>query len=133
MRCGTPASPSRTTPSTRTSECFFFVFCLFCCGDRSVFCCSFGFLVETYGSLACCEQPPDSMFDLCSMFLPHPYQIQVPLGTNVVVDKENYTQIAMQALLANERTEDFKFLFRVFRELCEGVQPEVSPPPICSV
>lgn len=33
----------------------------------------------------------------------------------------------MQALLANERTEDFKFLFRVFRELCEGAQPEVSP------
>ncbi|CAB1105884.1 unnamed protein product [Ectocarpus sp. CCAP 1310/34] len=47
------------------------------------------------------------------------------LALIVVVDNENYTQIAMQALLANERTEDFKFLFRVFRELCEGVQPEV--------
>ncbi|CAB1113554.1 unnamed protein product [Ectocarpus sp. CCAP 1310/34] len=48
------------------------------------------------------------------------------LALIVVVDKENYTQIAMQALLANERTEDFKFLFRVFRELCEGVQPEAA-------
>ncbi|CAB1104719.1 unnamed protein product [Ectocarpus sp. CCAP 1310/34] len=47
------------------------------------------------------------------------------LALIVVVDKENYTQIAMQALLANERTEDYKFLFRVFRELCQGMQPEV--------
>eukprot|EP00904_Undaria_pinnatifida_P012327 jgi/Undpi1/8224/HiC_scaffold_25.g10694.m1 len=35
----------------------------------------------------------------------------------VVVDKESYTHIAMQALLANDGSEDFEFLFRVFREL----------------
>ena len=35
----------------------------------------------------------------------------------VVVDKESCTHIAMQALLANDGSEDFEFLFRVFREL----------------
>eukprot|EP00904_Undaria_pinnatifida_P013470 jgi/Undpi1/9253/HiC_scaffold_26.g11711.m1 len=48
------------------------------------------------------------------------------LALIVVVDKGNYTHIAMQALLANERSEDFEFLFRVFRELIGGVQPQVS-------
>lgn len=49
------------------------------------------------------------------------------------MDKENFTQIAMQALLSNERTDDFVFLFRAFRELCEGAQPQVSRPCMCRV
>lgn len=47
------------------------------------------------------------------------------------MDKENHTQIAMQAMLSNERTDDFVFLFRAFKELC-GAQPEVSRSPFCS-
>eukprot|EP00904_Undaria_pinnatifida_P007816 jgi/Undpi1/4164/HiC_scaffold_16.g07531.m1 len=47
------------------------------------------------------------------------------LALIVVVDKENYTRIAMQALLANERSEDFELILRVFRELNEGAQPQV--------
>eukprot|EP00904_Undaria_pinnatifida_P002644 jgi/Undpi1/12380/HiC_scaffold_5.g02052.m1 len=47
------------------------------------------------------------------------------LALIVVVDKENYTHIAMQALLANERSEDFEFLFRVFRELIGEAPPQV--------
>eukprot|EP00904_Undaria_pinnatifida_P008627 jgi/Undpi1/4895/HiC_scaffold_19.g08247.m1 len=47
------------------------------------------------------------------------------LALIVVVDKENCTHIAMQALLANERSEDFEFLSRVFRELIGEGQPQV--------
>eukprot|EP00904_Undaria_pinnatifida_P012885 jgi/Undpi1/8727/HiC_scaffold_25.g11191.m1 len=50
------------------------------------------------------------------------------LALIVVVDKENYTHIAMQTLLANERSEDFEFLFRVFRELIGGAQPQKESP-----
>lgn len=54
------------------------------------------------------------------------------LALIVVVDKENITHIAMQALLANERTEDFQFLFRSFRQLIGGAQPQVSQVSMCS-
>ncbi|CAB1096127.1 unnamed protein product [Ectocarpus sp. CCAP 1310/34] len=47
------------------------------------------------------------------------------LALIVVVDKENHTQIAMQALLANERSESFEFIFESFKELCGGGSPGV--------
>ncbi|CAB1115131.1 unnamed protein product [Ectocarpus sp. CCAP 1310/34] len=48
------------------------------------------------------------------------------LALIVVVDMENYTQIAMQALLSNERSEDFIFLMETFKELCGGLMPQVA-------
>ncbi len=47
---------------------------------------------------------------------------------------ENYTQIAMQALLSNERNEDFIFLMETFKELCGGLMPQVKlSPAYCRV
>ncbi|CAB1105544.1 unnamed protein product [Ectocarpus sp. CCAP 1310/34] len=43
----------------------------------------------------------------------------------VVVDKENHTQIAMQALLDTERHESFVFLMESFKELIRGSSPKV--------
>ncbi|CBJ27979.1 putative far-red impaired response protein [Ectocarpus siliculosus] len=47
------------------------------------------------------------------------------LALIVVVDKENHSQIAMQALLSDERSESFEFVFESFKQLCEGGTPEV--------
>lgn len=55
------------------------------------------------------------------------------LALIMVVDKENHTQIAMQALLSHERTENFLFLFEMFTRLCFGAHPQVNQPYMCSV
>ncbi|CAM9403456.1 unnamed protein product, partial [Ascophyllum nodosum] len=47
------------------------------------------------------------------------------LALIVVVDKENHTQLAIQALLLREQTEYFVFLFEAFKELCAGADPQV--------
>ncbi|CAM9915684.1 unnamed protein product, partial [Hapterophycus canaliculatus] len=47
------------------------------------------------------------------------------LALIVVVDCDNHSQIAMQALLSNERSESFEFVFESFKELCEGGTPQV--------
>ena len=71
---------------------------------------------------------------LCAQFVGSPpIRYKHHLALIVVVDKENYTHIAMQTLLANERSEDFEFLFRVFRELIGGAQPQVSKVSMCSI
>ncbi|CAB1105322.1 unnamed protein product [Ectocarpus sp. CCAP 1310/34] len=46
------------------------------------------------------------------------------LALMVVLDKENHSQIAMQALLSDERSESFEFVFESFKQLCEGGTPE---------
>ncbi|CAB1112890.1 unnamed protein product [Ectocarpus sp. CCAP 1310/34] len=43
----------------------------------------------------------------------------------VVVDKENLTQIAMQALLETERHESFVFSMESFKKLIRGSSPQV--------
>lgn len=48
------------------------------------------------------------------------------LALIVVVDKENHTQLAMQAVIQRERTEDFKLLFESFKEMCNGHSPQVK-------
>lgn len=48
------------------------------------------------------------------------------LAFMVVVDKENHTQIAMQALLDTERHESFVFLMESFKELIRGSSPKVK-------
>lgn len=71
---------------------------------------------------------------LCAQFLGYaPTRYKYHLALIVVVDKENYTHIVFQALLASERTEDFEFLFRAFREMIGGAQPQVSEVSMCSV
>ena len=71
---------------------------------------------------------------LCAQFVGSPpTRYKHHLALIVVVDKENCTHIAMQALLANERPEDFEFLFRVVRELIGGGQPHVSRVSMCSI
>lgn len=63
---------------------------------------------------------------VCSIYSSPSTRYKHHLALIVVVDKENHTQIAMQALLSHERTEDFVFLFKVFKELIGGVQPQVN-------
>ena len=71
---------------------------------------------------------------LCAQFVCSlPTRYKRHLALIVVVDKENCTHIAMQALLANERSEDFEFLSRVFRELIGEGQPQVSQVSMCSI
>ena len=62
-----------------------------------------------------------------------PIRYKHHLALIVVVDKENYTHIAMHLRLANEWSEDCDSLFRVFRELIERAQPQVSQVSMCSI
>lgn len=55
-----------------------------------------------------------------------PTRYKYHLALIVVVDKENHTQLAMQALLSHERVDDFVFLFESFKELCQGAHPQVN-------
>ena len=68
----------------------------------------------------------------CPIYDP-PTRYKYHLALIVVVDKENHTQLAMQALLLREQTEYFVFLFEAFKELCAGAHPQVNRPSMCSV
>lgn len=73
--------------------------------------------------------PPRAMPDVCTLcrcVTSAPARYNHKLAFIVVVDKENHTQIAMQALLETERHESFVFLMESFKMLIRGSSPQVK-------
>ncbi|CAB1114426.1 unnamed protein product [Ectocarpus sp. CCAP 1310/34] len=57
--------------------------------------------------------------------MPPPTRYKFHIALIVVVDKENHSQIAMQALLSDKRSEFFESAFESFKQLCKGGTPGV--------
>ena len=62
---------------------------------------------------------------LSDLFIRYNFQLALVV---VVVDRENNTQFAMQALVPRERTEGFVFIFETFRNICGESHPKVMRP-----
>lgn len=110
--------------------------CIICCKADTICTCACTCAIHVLALVLCrsfVRWPAVS----CNFLILHDYsrrpstRYKYHLALIVVVDKENHTQIAMQALLSHERTESFIFLFEMFRELCAKAHPQVNEPSFC--